>query len=196
MKSAINLLPPAIRRQQMLRRRCIEWTSVAIAVLLTVWAARWVKLREHRELDQALAAVAREGRPIRSMFTEIVSMRQQLGQLQQQETIAEELEQQRQIVTLFGLIGQAANNSAGRLRVTHFDLVDLQRVDADGEHRNEKSQNSGLTVKGDSLDRAALADFHDALMRSGLFADVRLIKSNERDVGGVALFDYEVRCEL
>jgi len=45
--------------------------------------------------------------------------------------------------------------------------------------------------------RPTVAEFHEGLMRSGLFADVKLlIKSNEHDQLGPELYDYEVRCEL
>ena len=53
-----------------------------------------------------------------------------------------------------------------------------------------------MTLVGVSLDSPTVAEFHDALLRSGLFADVKLIKSNERQETGLALYDYEVSCEL
>jgi hypothetical protein len=47
-----------------------------------------------------------------------------------------------------------------------------------------------------SLDSPTVAEFHDTLLQSGLFGDVKLIKSNEREESGLALYDYEVCCEL
>ena len=53
-----------------------------------------------------------------------------------------------------------------------------------------------MTLVGVALDSPTVAEFHDGLLRSGLFADVKLIKSNERNQVGHELYDYEVRCEF
>jgi hypothetical protein len=196
MKSVINLLPAAYRRQRMLRCRAAQWTTVVCVVLLVVWAARWYRLREYYALSQQLEAVAREGRPAQAMLTEITHMRQQLRQLQQQETVAKELERQRQVLTMLGLISQAAQQSDGKLRVSQFEVLNLQMSAAEGQLRNNDSRLGALTLVGVSLDSPTVAELHDALVRSSLFADVKLIKSNEREGNGVALYDYEVRCEL
>jgi Tfp pilus assembly protein PilN len=75
-------------------------------------------------------------------------------------------------------------------------VVDLQATEV-AENRGEGSLRAGtVTVTGVALDSPAVAGFEQELMRSGLFADVKLIKSNERNQLGPELFDYEVRCEL
>src|SRR5712672_2626037 len=108
MKTAMNLLPPAMRRARMLRRRAIQWGVMMCVVLIGAWGARCWKLRECQVLNQQLEAVAREGRPAQVKLQEITTMRQQLRQLQQHEDVAQELQQQRRVLAVLGVVSQAA----------------------------------------------------------------------------------------
>lgn len=196
MKTAINLLPVAYRRQRLVRRRAIQWSLVLAAALATIGAAGWLKGLEYRLLERQLAAVNRESRPAQAMLREIAVMRKQIERLQQRQTIAQELEQQRQALALLGAISQAARNTDGRLRVVDCRVNDLQASEVD-EHQEENAHHPGtVTLLGVALDSPTVAEFNDGLLRSGLFADVKLIKSNERTEVGPEMFDYEVRCEL
>jgi len=196
MKTAINLLPPVYRRQRLVRRRAIQWCVVLVSALSTLGVAYWYKVHESHVLQRQLAAAERESRPSRNMLRQISSMRGQIEKLQQHQSIAQELEQQRQVLALLGVVSQAARQTQGRLRVIDCRVVDLQATEV-AESRGEGSLRAGtVTVTGVALDSPAVAGFEQELMRSGLFADVKLIKSNERNQLGPELFDYEVRCEL
>jgi hypothetical protein len=196
MKTALNLLPMKYRRERLTRRRVIQWSLVLVAVLGTIAAARWWRLHEYRALERQLAAVSREGSPTQAMLRDITSMREQIAQLQQHQTIATELEQQRQVLALLAVVSKAARQTQGKLRVTDCRVVDLQATEV-AQNRNDDALQSGtVTLVGVSLDSPTVAEFHDGLLRSGLFADVKLIKSNERTQVGTELYDYEVRCEL
>jgi Tfp pilus assembly protein PilN len=196
MKTAINMLPPAYRRGRMLRRRAIQWGTIVCVVLVGAWAARWWKLREYYDLNQQLEAVSREGRPAQVKLQEITQMRQQLGQLQQHEDVAKELQQQRQVLAVLGVVSQAAEQSGGRLRVTGFNVADLQALHIENLHSSEPAHGGTVTLTGVSLDSPTVAEFHDTLERSGMFADVKLIKSNVRKDNELSVYDYEVCCEL
>jgi Tfp pilus assembly protein PilN len=196
MKTAVNLLPPALRRTRMVRRRVIQWVAILCVVLVGAWGARWWKLREYQALNQQLEAVAREGRPAQVQLQEIGVMRQQLGQLQKHEDVAQELQQQRQVLVVLGLVSQAAQQSEGRLRVTEFKVSDFQAAHVEGQPGKEPAHGGTVTVIGVSLDSPTVAEFHDLLERSRLFADVKLIKSNARKENNISLYDYEVCCEL
>jgi Tfp pilus assembly protein PilN len=196
MKTAINMLPQVYRRQNLARRRVVQWTVVLCAALSAIWAARWYKDREQRTLNQQLEAVAREGRPAQAMLGEITRMRHQIQQLQQHETIAQELEQQRQVIALLGAVSSAALQTDGRLRVLDCRVVDLQATDAAQVRGSQTGPAGTVTLAGLALDSPTVAEFHDGLLQSGLFADVKLIKSNEMDEVGIPMHHYEVRCEL
>ena len=196
MKVALNLLPPVYRRQLLLRRRTQQWIAILCLASSSIFVARWYKVREYRALSQQLAAVSREGRPAQDMVHEITNMRQQIQQLEKRQVIAQELDQQRQVLSLLGAISQAARQTNGRLRVSDCRVVDLQATDVAAGSGTEALRPGTVTLVGISLDSPTVAECHDALLRSGLFADVRLIKSNEREAAGLAMYEYEVCCEL
>jgi hypothetical protein len=196
MKTAINLLPSVYRRQRLVRRRAIQWSVVLTAALSTIAAACWFKGHEFRVLERQLAAVDRESRPAQAMLREIGTMRKHIGKLQQHQTIAQELEQQRHVLALLSVISQAARLTEGRLRVVDCRVVDLQATEITASQGEGITSPGTVTLVGVALDSPTVAEFNDGLMRSGLFADVKLIKSNERAQLGPKLFDYEVRCEL
>jgi Tfp pilus assembly protein PilN len=196
MKIAMNLLPPVMRRGRMLRRRAIQWGAILCVVLVGAVAARSWKVREYHELNQQMEAVARDGRPAQVKLQEITVMRQQLRQLQQHEDVAKELQQQRHVLAVLGVISQAAQQSGGRLRVTDFKVVDFQAPRVESQPGKESTHGGTVTLVGVSLDSPTVAEFHDTLERSGLFAEVKLIKSNARKENNASLFDYEVSCEL
>ena len=181
MKTAINLLPPVYRRQRLVRRRVIQWSVVLVAALSTIGAACWYKDHEYRVLQRQLAAVARESRPAQTMLREIDPMRKQIEKLQQHQSIAQELEQQRQVLALLGVVSQAARQTAGspaRRRLSRRRLAGHRSRRESG--RRHACIAGTVTLVGVALDSPTVAEFHDGLMRSGLFADVKLIKSNER----------------
>ena len=195
MKTAINLLPPVYRRQRLVRRRAIQWSVVLLASLSAIGVAAGYKGREFRTLERQFAAAARAGRPAQNMLREITAMRGKIEKLQQHQSIAQELEQQRQVLTLLGAVSQAARRSKGRLRVVDCQVDDLQATEVAAGVGEGAAHPGTVTLLGVALDSPAVAEFHDSLMRSGLFADVKLIKSQERE-HHPELYDYEVRCEL
>jgi Fimbrial assembly protein (PilN) len=72
----------------------------------------------------------------------------------------------------------------------------LQAGRTKNEPGKEPAHGGTVTLIGVSLDSPTVAEFHDTLERSGLFAEVKLIKSNSRKENDTSLYDYEVCCEL
>jgi cell division protein FtsB len=196
MKTAINLLPPVYRRQRFIRRRVIQWSAVLVATLWAIGVAGWYRGHAYHALQRQLAAVARASQPAQAMLREITTLRTQIDKLRQYQTIAQELEQQRQVLALLGAVSQAARRTDGRLRVVDCRVVDLQATEVAENPADGTLHPGTVTLVGVALDSPTVAEFHDGLIRSGRFADVKLIKSNERNQLGPELFDYEVRCEL
>ena len=196
MKLVVNLLPPFLRRRQLARRRAVQWGTVLGAVLLAMWCGRWIELREYRVLCQQLEAASREGRPAQLMLREITTMRKQIDDLQVYEAIAQDLDHQRQVLPVLGLVSRAARFGDGMLRVLELDCEELQAISVSDDDREGKAVPGTVKLVGVALHSPAVAEFHDKLVQSGMFADVKLIKSNERKTGSLALYDYEVSCEL
>ncbi len=196
MKSAINMLPPAYRRQRLVRRRAIQWTSVLLLTLVAIGGASWYKHHEFQRLERQREAVARRIRPMQLMLGEITDMRLQIEGLQQYETIAVEIERQRPVLTLLGAMSAAARQTDGKLRVTACRVVDLQAIEVAETHVGDALPHGTVSLSGLALDRQTVITFQEALRQSELFADVRLMNSTRRDGAGPELYDYEVHCEL
>jgi Tfp pilus assembly protein PilN len=194
MKTAINLLPQSFRRQEVLRKRLVQWASIISAVLVTGWGWHWYEMRENRQLTQQLETLSREHAPTQTMLKQLVEMRQQLTELQQQETVAKELDCQRNALTLLGVISDSAQKAKGRVRVTNFVITNFQATPSAGD--NAASKAPGLTVNGISLDNPAVAELLDGLQKSGAFRRVELATLKEREDKDAALRDYEIRCEF
>ena len=122
-----------------------------------------------------------------------MEMRQQLKELEQQETVAKELDCQRNALTLLGVISDSAQKTKGRLRVTKFEISNFQSAQA---AKNDGTKTPGLSVSGVSLDNPAVAELLDGLKTSGVFRKVELLNLKEREEKESALRDYEVRCEF
>jgi hypothetical protein len=194
MRTAINLLPQSFRRKQILRKRVLQWTSIISAVLLTGWSWHWYEMREYRQLKQQLETLSREHAPTQAMLKQLVDMRQQLKELEQQESVAKELDCRRNAMTLLGVISESAQKTKGRLRVTKFEIKNFQTVQSGTD--NGTASIAGLTVGGVSLDNPAVAELLDGLQNAGVFRRVELATLKEREDKDAALRDYEVRCEL
>jgi Tfp pilus assembly protein PilN len=196
MKTMINILPPTYRRQQVARKRAIQWCSVVCAVLMSGWAWHWCEQREAIVLSQQLESLEREQAPTQTMLKQLVVMRQKLDDLQQQETVAQELEYQRNALTLLGVVSDTARATKGRLRVTKLELTDFQNTRRAAAAPAGSAPGSGLVLAGVSLDNPAVAELLDGLQDSGIFSRVELLTLKERENSAESLRDYEVRCEF
>jgi hypothetical protein len=194
MRTRLNLLPIAYRRQQIVRRRVVQWTSVVCAVVAVGWAWHWYEKREQLTLAQQLASLEREHAPTKTMLTQLVDMRKQLDDLQQHENVAMELEYQRNALALLRLISESAQASNGRVRVTNVDVTGFQNMHASKPVEGQNQPIQGVVVRGVSLDNPAVADMLGGLQDSGMFSRVEVVMK-ERAEGDVSLRDYELRCE-
>lgn len=194
MKTMINLLPVAYRRQQMLRKRAIQWTAAVVAV--AALGGGWHCLERHEEirLSEQLDSLEREHSPARSVLKQLIDMRQQLGELQQQEIVAMELERQRNMLALLSVISETARTSGGRVRVTGLEVNGFQNVHLAKPVETQKVVLDGVLVRGVSLDNTAVADMLAGLQDSGMFSHVEW-QMKERAEGDISLRDYELRCE-
>ena len=195
MRTMINILPASYRHQQMVRNRAVQWTSIIGAVLIGGWVWHWLEMREHIHLTQRLDVLSREHAPTQTMLKQIVDMRQQLKELQQQEVVAKELETQRNALALLGVISNAAQQAKGPLRITKLDLSDFQGVTSNPSAA-QGAVPSGLILAGTSLSNGPVYELINALKRAGIFHSVELENVKQRGGNGTPLWDYEVRCQF
>jgi hypothetical protein len=194
MKTTINILPASFRRQQIAYKRGVQWTSIIVVVLSMGWCWHWVEMREQVRLTQELEVLSREHAPTQTMLKQVVDMRRQLKELQEQEGVAKVLETQRNALALLGVVSKTAQQTNGRVRVTRLELTNFQ--DAGTPQKTGMASQSGLKMTGVSLDNPSVAELLDGLQHAGIFSRVELLKLKEREDKSSALRDYEVRCEF
>jgi hypothetical protein len=190
----INILPASYRRQQVLRSRCVQWTTIIAVALVTGWGWHWLEMREYRQLSQELDVLSREHAPTRTMLQQVVDMRKKLKELQEQETVAQELETQRNALKLLGVISKTAAKTEGKLRLTRFELTNFQNAGRSDKPANNTPPPGGLLLAGVSLDNQSVTELLAGLQGAGIFSHVELLKLKERE--GASLRDYEVRCRF
>jgi Tfp pilus assembly protein PilN len=196
MKTMINLLPNLYRRQQITRRRIKQWSALICILLVAGWLFHWRKLGEQRAMAQRLDVLEREHLPTQTLLKQLVDMRQRLVDLQQQESIANELEHQRNALALLGVISQTAQRTNGRLRVTNLELKNFQSPHKAAGVSNSSGQSGSLLLSGVSLDSPAVFELLDGLQNSGMFSRVVLNALTEREHAEMSLRSYEVSCEF
>lgn len=194
MRTMINMLPASYRRQQMLRNRCTQWASAISVMLVVGWGWHWLEMREQAKLSRQLDVLSREHAPTRTMLKQVIDMRRQLKELDEHEEVAKELETQRNALTLLGVISNTTQKTKGRLRVTKMELSNFQSPSVAAIAAESAPPPGGLLLAGVSLDNPSVALLMDGLKNSGIFRKVDLKTVKERE--GMALWDYELRCEF
>ena len=196
MKNMINLLPPALLRQQMVRKRVQQWGVIIGIVIFAGGVMRQYEMREHKILSQRLELLSREHQPTQTKLKQLVAMREQLGDLHQQELVVGELDRQRHVLALLGAVSRTAAATEGKLRVTKLQLVNFQSTGQTPGVGTTDSQAGSVLVSGLSLDNPAVAELLDGLQDSKLFTRVELLSLTERAGEGVRMHEYAVRCEF
>jgi hypothetical protein len=192
----INILPASYRRQQMVRNRCAQWITIIAIVLTSGCCWHWIEMREQTHLTQQLDVLSREHAPTQTMLKQVIDMRRQLKELQEQEIVAKELETQRNALTLLGVLSDAARNSKGHLQLKKIELTNFQNVGKSDKAGAAAPPPGGLLLTGVSLDNISVAELQTGLQRAGIFSKVELLKLKAREGKNDTLHDYEVRCEF
>jgi hypothetical protein len=195
MRTMINILPPTFRRQQIARKRAVQWASIMAVVLGTGWCWHWIEMREQVRLTEQLEVLSREHSPTQTMLKQVVDMRRQLKELQEREGVAKVLETQRNALTLLGVISKTTEQTKGHVRVTRMELTNFQEVGGRPK-AGAAAPLGGLKLTGVSLDNLSVTELLDGLQHAGIFSHVELLKLKEREDKATALRDYEVSCQF
>jgi hypothetical protein len=195
MKTAINLLPAAYQRQLVVRRRALQWSVVLGIGLVVGGVVRWIDVRESRDVAQRLELLSQEHAPTQTMLKQLVDMRRELDESQQLAVVAAELEYQRPVLSLLGILSEIGERTGGKLRVTKLDLTGLQQAPS-SKTDQRGATSAGILVSGVSLDNPSVAKLVTGLNDSGFFAHTYLVKSRELGEDTSALREYEVKCEF
>ena len=198
MRTMINLLPaivpPAANPAQ--ASRAVDRRS-SRSCSLPAGAGIGTKCASDRQLSQQLEALSREHAPTQTMLKQLVDMRQQLEELQQQETVAKELECQRNALTLLGVISDTAQKDEGPIARDEVGAQQFprRRSVASGDDRQRGRRAVGARRACRSTTRP-WPSCSTACRQSGSFQPRGAADAQGTRRKATSLRDYEVRCEF
>jgi Tfp pilus assembly protein PilN len=187
MKTHLNLMSMSYRRRYLIRRRLSQWGllwSLSIAMLSLLMWAQWSQY--HAGMAR-LGSLRREYEPIAVLQTDIDRIRQRLDDLQRRESLSLVLADERSLVTLVGVLSEAAQNCGGRVCI---DSLNLDR------RASSEGVNNVLTLNGVATDDIAVSRFTTALRDRQTFAHVELKSTGSGKVGDLSARTYSLECSF
>ena len=171
MKTYINLLPGDYRRRTLIRRRVAQWSiawGLGLTATISIGSAQY---QRYQDAQHVMMAHERAYAPLQFLKDETAKTQKQLAALGTQESILEQLHDDRPPLAVVGLVSRSARQCEGRIRVDQLLVKhDLKTS------KNDKAPGT-LSLRGTGLDNLAVAKFVVALRSTGAFAQVDLKSS-------------------
>ena len=141
---------------------------ILLAALSTIWLPpAGTRSTNTASLQRQLDAVAREGRPRKPCSAKSPACGMQIDKLQQHQTIAQELEQQRQVLALLGRRQPGRPADRGTTCASSIVASSTCKPPRSTETGGEGAPHAGtVTLVGVALDSPTVAEFHDGLLQS------------------------------
>lgn len=206
MKRFVNLLPWTYRRQQLARRRLLQWAAVWALLLPLAAAGLGAALLRRAELRQRGADLEAQYAPVAELARQLTEGRKTLRQWEDRRKAAAALEETRPALTLLGLVSRCARACEGRLRIDKLSLQPRQAPSASeppktplGRPGPQTSRVAGrpsatVAIQGQALDNLAVAQFVAHLRETRAFERVELKSTAQQPGGQTQLCAYLVEC--
>lgn len=187
MRTYLNLLPAAVKRQQLISQRIRQWSVALVIGLILLSLHAWGQWTHHCRRQARLEALQAEAQPVLAMQQESDQLRGEIDQLKQREAIVLQLADERPVLPLLGIVSHAASRCSGGVRVLKFQL-EKSAEPANAERRRV------LLLEGIGSDHLAVAQFASALRESQAFVDVQLKSSASQGSQVTEERNYTVEC--
>lgn len=182
MNTDVNLLPAAVARQQLVRRRVLQWAPlwiVTFAICAACCGWQWLELTT---AQSQLAELERREAPARQLIQQVGTVRSRLNELQQRESLLNTLHSTGRPLQLIGIISQGAELASGDLLVERFSLDATSGTAGSGSKtRNDEAATVAkwmeLNLEGSTTSDLTVASFVAAIEESGVFESVVLQSS-------------------
>ncbi|MEX0818121.1 MAG: PilN domain-containing protein [Pirellulaceae bacterium] len=184
-KTHLNLLPMRYRRGQLIGRRLKQWSVLWLLAAGCTVLLGWTEWSQYQAGAATLASLRSRYEPIKAMQGEVVGLQEQIDALQRRESLALSLADERSMLGLVGLLGQARQACGGRVSIGQLNL---QRSG------NSQSATSVLTLSGVATDDLAIARFVTALREAQAFTGVDLRSTGTATVGEIKARTYTMEC--
>lgn len=206
MKRSVNLLPWTYRRQQLVRRRLLQWVAVWALLLPLAAAGLGAALLRRGEVRQRVADLEAQYAPVAELARQLSEGRKTLRQWEDRRKGAAALEETRPALTLLGLVSRCARACDGRLRIDKLSLQPRQAPSVaeppktpPGRPGPQTSRVAGrpsatVAIQGQALDNLAVAQFVAHLRETRAFERVELKSTAQQPGGQTRLCAYLIEC--
>lgn len=189
-----NLLPLAVRRRQLIRRRLRYWCAFEAAVALglgvwlyVLWSGRVAEERRNQQL-------ASQAMPVVRLQQQLQDLRRQIRGLEERENLFLELEGNAQPLSLIGLVSRGARSCRGTIGVDHVDVKTETNTKAAQSAAKPPQTRHIVTLKGQGANKLAIAQFVLALRDSKAFDVVELKSTKDENNSPDGLSTYSIEC--
>jgi hypothetical protein len=199
-KTHLNLLPIGYLQARLIRRRLAVWAPLWLALILLAAANWWSSYSSCAAAARAREARERRYQPVRRMMTQVKHLGRQIEELNNRETMLDDLAEPHPPLTALGIVGQSAAQCDGRVRVNHIVLQRRQSSTPAARRQvapagAPSSGPSRITLDGAGLDNQSIAAFVEALKSSGAFVRVELNSTVRTGEDVNAMRTFVVTCE-
>ncbi len=185
----INLLPFDYLQHQLIRRRIVQWACVWIIVAGAMVVVAWIDHAEYAAMSRRLATLKQEYEPVKQLKQETHSLRAQLNDIQRRESIMLQLAVRQPVLTILGAVSQAAHDCDGHVAVTALAVNALRAASREQQHDNL------VGIEGIADSDAAISQFASGLRKLGIFQQVSLKKTTDREISGTKVRSYGIDCK-
>lgn len=182
MTTCVNLLPPAVGKRSLVRRRFRQWLPVWIVVVMICGLGCLWQYSQLLDAQQTHEQLVSKENPSRQRMLAVGRIRQRLGELQQRESLLNTLHSTGRPLQLLGIIGQGAQLADGALRIEDFQLKAAKsgpspRANAESQSPMSSVEQMVLQLEGTALSDLTVSSFVAALEESAVFDSVVLESS-------------------
>ena len=200
----LNLMPPRIRQAGIVRARAKQWTLAWSITAILAGGAWWLKAGQRDQIAAGVNQLELAYMPIDKLWHETLRLRMSSRELEQRESVFNELQTLRPPLALIGLVSRSAKLCDGRIRVQSLVMrveeQALEQTPADKPALDMQPPaaitrpTASVTLKGIGYDDLAIARFVMALEETQAFDRVELKSSVHIAPGDNRACSYIVEC--
>lgn len=187
MRTHLNLMPMTYRRRQLIRRRLWQWSVMWVFAMVVLSLAAWTQWSQYQRGVARLSARQREYQPIEQLGKEVAEIERRIDDLQQREALSLNLADERSMLSLVGVLSDAAKSSGGQ--------VSIQNMQFDRRGDGAAETNS-VVLRGVAVDDFSVARFAARLRDRKAFSNVELKSTGDVKVGDIDARTYSLECSF
>lgn len=191
MKRDVNLLPQSYSRRQTARVWLVQWGAAWLAFALLIGGVYGVRQRDLNRQRTWLVALESDYAPLRKRAMEVAATKIRIEELTRHESLALTLADEQPMLTLVGVLSQAARQCDGEVSIQYLQLVPAP---VQGGRSEGHSPAKLLSIKGVGVNNLAVARFVASLRDCQVFDAVGLTSAGGSTQKGDPSCVYHLEC--